>query len=226
VELLSTEVCGGDLITLRFTRPEGFEYRAGQWISLSVDTPEGEAHRTLSLASAPGDPYLEVLTRVSPSTFKQALAQMRQGSAARVTGPGGRLAVPADARDVTFLAGGTGISPIRGILRDRGQRGVAFDDAILVYGNRAPDCAPFLGELQDLARIGVRTEPVYEQAPADWTGERGLITAHMLLRLGAASGPRVYVAAGPPPMVAAIGDILDDLGVPESARIVERFGAA
>lgn len=224
VELLGSDTCGGDLITLRFSKPDGFAYRAGQWVSLSIETPQGEEHRTLSLASAPDDPYLEVLTRLSASAFKVTLGQMRVGDTADITGPGGRLAVPEGARAVVFLAGGTGISPIRGILRDRGSRGEAFDDAMLVYGNRTPECAPFLAELQQLQRIGLHVVPVYEQAPSDWEGERGFITADLLRRIGAAGDDRVYITAGPPAMVAAISGILDELGVPDEARVVERFG--
>jgi ferredoxin-NADP reductase len=35
---------------------------------------------------------------------------------------------------------------------------------------------------------------------------------------------RIFVVSGPPPMVAAMERVLDEIGADESRRLVERFG--
>ena len=224
VEFVSSERCGEDLLSAWFTRPAGFDFRAGQWVSLALETPTGEQRRTFSLSSAPGDDGLQITTRISGSEFKQALAALTPGGSARIAGPGGRMVLDDGVTRVAFLAGGTGISPIRSILRDRVQRGVVFEDALLFYGSRDPDCAVFHDEILSLESAGVRVVPVYEHAPASWEGERGFVTARTVRRHWAEDDGRVFVTAGPPPMVAAMELVMDELAISQERRIVERFG--
>lgn len=225
VELLGTDPCGPDVITLRFSRPAGYEFSPGQWFRLTLPTTEGSVTETFSHCSAPSDPYLEMTTRLSGSPFKLALGALSAGARVAIVGPGGRLAIPADASRVCFIAGGVGITPIRSMLRDAAESGRTFDDALLVFGNRDERCAPFAEELAALDRIGVRVVLCYERPSDAWTGERGFITAEMIRRHVDPLDGRPFVVAGPPVMVTALESVLDQLAVPEELRIVEHFGA-
>ncbi len=100
-----------------------------------------------------------------------------------MTGPGGRLALPADATRVAFLVGGVGITPVRSMLRDAVVQGRRFDDALLFYGNRDDSCVPFEEEFEAMADIGVRTVLCFEHPPIGWQGDSGFITAEMVGRL-------------------------------------------
>ena len=207
VEFLEYNTCGADIRTLRFTRPAGYIFKPGQWFTLTLNTSQGLHTETFSHCSAPGDSYLDLTTRISGSPFKQALASLEPGARVPLRGPGGRLSIAEQVRRVVFLAGGVGITPIRSILRDAGQRGRTFDDALLLYGNRDESCAPFLGEFEALGGIGLRVVVCYERPPVGWLGESGFITAE----------------TGPPAMVDAMGRVLDDLAVTEERRLIERF---
>ena len=169
VELLGRQMCGDAILTCRFSRPEGYSFAAGQWLRLTIETEQGPDTRTLSHSSGPEDDALEVTTRLSPSAFKVALAALEPGGFAEITGPGGRLALPAEARRMCFLVGGVGITPIRSILRHADATGSAFEDALLVYGNRDESCVPFADEFARMERIGLRTVICYEHASETWS---------------------------------------------------------
>lgn len=221
--LVTRQICD-DIATMSFERPQGWEYRPGQWLTLTVETPEGEMTRTLSHASAPSDSTIDIGTRLSGSAFKMALRDLEPGGRALLGGPGGRLALPVGAARIAFLTGGVGVTPVRSFLRDAASRQAPFDDALLLYGNRSPECVPYLDELEALDGIGLRVVPVYESAPESWAGERGLITAEMVARYLPDFSETVFMVSGPPAMLSAMLPVLDVLGVPAIARVVESFG--
>lgn len=224
VRLLGSERCGDDILTLRFSRPEGYEFRAGQWFTLTIDTAEGTETKTFSHCSAPADDYLETTTRLSSSAFKRALAKLEPGAHAQIAGPGGRLALTADMDRVCFLVGGTGITPVRSILRDAMHHDRMFTDALLLYGNRDESCVPFAEEFARMSTHGVRLELCFETPPAGWAGESGFITAETVSRHLDDARATPFFVAGPPVMVASMERVLDDLAVPATLRHVERYG--
>ncbi len=224
ITLQDRRLCAEDIVHLIFERPDGYEFKAGQWLRLSLQTAEGEQTKTFSHASAPSDTTLEVATRLSSSAFKQAMVALAPGDSVTILGPGGRFLLPHDAEKVAFLIGGVGITPIRSMLRDAASRGRRFADAVLVYGNRDESCEPFLDELTAMGDVGLRVVRVLERPPTEWDGESGFITAEMVLRHADAGRDRLFVVAGPPVMVAAMGKVLDDLEVSEDHRLVESFG--
>lgn len=220
----ATDACGGDVVMYRFALPEGYQFRAGQWFRLTLQTAEGPETKTFSHCSAPSDGTIELTTRLSGSAFKAALGRLAPGDEVTVSGPGGRLRIPDGASRITFLVGGVGVTPVRSLLRDAVSGNRVFDDALLVYGNRAPDCAPYLQEFEGMASIGVRVVEVYERLETGQHGERGFITAELVRRLQDPSDGRPFMVAGPPVMVSAMERVLDDLGVADDRRIVEWFG--
>jgi ferredoxin-NADP reductase len=223
--LLGNEACGAEVITARFSRPQGFGFSAGQWIVLELTAEEKRLAETFTICSSPGDDYLEITTRLSGSEFKQSLARLSRGDRAVISGPGGRLSLPSGTLRLAFLVGGVGITPVRSMLRDACARGVVFEDALLFYGNRDVSCVPFEAELVAMVGCGVRIVLCYEHPPDGWTGESGFITAEMVRRHMELGGDdRLFVVTGPPPMVAAMERVLDELEIPAGSRAVERFG--
>jgi len=224
VHILGIEPCGADIVTVRLSRPEGYAFTAGQWFTLTLTTDEGAQTKTFSHCSAPSDSYLEMTTRLSASSFKRALAILTPGDHASISGPGGRLVLPADVGRVCFLVGGVGITPVRSILREAMHLGREFETALLLYGNRDASCVPFLDELERMSSHGVQTMVVYENPPHDWAGETGFITAEMVKRHLEDRGDVLFFVAGPPVMVSVMERVLDGLGIPKEQRRVERFG--
>jgi glycine betaine catabolism B len=216
--------CGADIITVGIARPPGYTFRAGQWFRLTVDTPAGPQTRTLSHASAPGDDWVELTTRLSSSEFKRSLGVLDVGAEVEIGPSGGRLTLPSSDERLTALVGGVGITPLRSLLRDARQSGTVFKDALVVYGNRDVSCEPYVSELLEMQDVGVRLVRVLERADDDWTGEWGFITAEMLARYGGADNDRAFVIAGPPVMVQAMRRVLSELDISDDRVRVEAFG--
>lgn len=224
ITLLERHLCADDVLHLVLERPDGYEFKAGQWFRLTLQTAEGPQTKTFSHASAPADPRVEMATRLSSSAFKRAMVDLVPGDTVTMLGPGGRFLLPEEADNVVFLVGGVGITPVRSVLRDMANRGRRFSDAVLVYGNRDESCEPFLDELSALRGLGLRIVRVLERPPAGWGGETGFITAEMVSRHAGAAGSGLYVIAGPPVMVTAMNQVLDELDVAVDRRLVESFG--
>lgn len=225
VAFVKRVACGTEVASFRFTRPSGYSFEPGQYLTLEVDTSEGTQRKPFTHSSAPGDDYLEITTRLSGSPFKNALVALEPGDAVRVSGPAGQLVLPPDLRRIRFLVGGVGITPARSILRDAAQRGVGWDDAVLFFGNRDPSCIPFIDEFEAMHSSGVKVVSVVEHPDDAWTGPVGFITAS-LVRQHVDPAEGIFLASGPPVMVNAMERVLDELAIPPARRMIERFGSA
>ena len=217
----------------RFAKPEGFAFRAGQAVNVTLLEPpetDGKGNsRTFSLVTAPHEPTIAIATRMRDTAFKRVLGSLAPGTPVKVRGPMGTFTLPDDpARPAVFLAGGIGITPFVSMLRHEAKAGSARP-RLLVYSNRRPEDAPFLDELQALAggpfRL-VATMTEMERSARAWTGERAMVDAAFLARHLPGGGPTaVHYLAGPPAMVAALRALLKDSGVADAdIRTDEFFG--
>lgn len=222
-EVISVLRCGDDVVLGVLARPDGYEYRAGQWFRLTLGGDGSPETRTFSHSASPTDSAIEFGTRLSASSFKQALARLGAGDEVQISAPGGRLALPEGDPPLAFLAGGVGITPVRSLLRAAQAAGRDLSDAVLVYGNRDATCIPYRDELEAMAGSGLAVVHVLEQPPEEWEGEAGFITAELVRRRADPEG-RTFVVSGPPVMVDAMERVLDEVGVPPQRRIVESFG--
>ena len=217
--------CGTEVASFRFARPSEYDFAPGQHLTLELETAAGNERKPFTHSSAPGDDYLEITTRLSGSSFKNALLDLEPGSHVTIHGPSGNLLLGDDIRLIRFLVGGVGITPARSILRDAVQRGRTWDDAVLFYGNRDPSCMPFIEEFEAMEERGVRVVSIVEHPDEAWPGPVGFITAD-LVRQHVDPAVGVFLTSGPPIMVTAMERVLDELGIPEDRRMVERFGPA
>jgi ferredoxin-NADP reductase len=143
-------------MAFQFEKPEGFAFKAGQFIDMTLINPsetDGEGNgRAFSIASAPDEGMLLVATRMRDTAFKRVLGAMPIGSLVKVEGPFGKLVLHNNqTRAAVFLAGGIGITPFRSILL-RATRERLPHRLFCFYANRRSEDAPFLRELEALQR--------------------------------------------------------------------------
>jgi ferredoxin-NADP reductase len=208
----------------RFSRPPGYSFTPGQYLSLTLETREGTQTKQFSHCDAPGDPETEVLTRLTGSAFKDALAALRPGDTVATAGPFGRLTLPEGVARAAFLVGGVGITPMRSIVRDSVLRGTGL--AALVFdGNVDESCVPFLAEFDgwEGENPAIRFVHVLEHPSAGWAGERGFIGAETVLRHCDPLEGWHWFVSGPPSMADAMQRVLDVLGVDPSRISLESF---
>ena len=135
-----------------------------------------------------------------------------------LTTPHGSFALHDDvSKPAVFLIGGIGIVPAFSMIKDALERKLPHP-LFLFYSNRRVEDAPFLEELEQLARqhpsftlIATLTEP--EKEASSWWGETGHIDLSMIKRYVDDLTSPVYYIAGLPEMVSAMKIMLANSGV-------------
>jgi ferredoxin-NADP reductase len=195
-----------------------FEYSPGQLAALG---PAGQPERIpYSIASAPEDTardgHLEFLIKVDAAgRWGAHFHPLRRGALIAVHGPAGSFVFPDRPRERRFLfiAGGTGIAPLRSMIRHAVLSGIGGTRRLL-YSARTPRDFAFLRELRAMRRRGELELALSStrEVPPRWRGDRGRIAAAQLARLVDDSETLCFVC-GPASMVAAVPPMLEALGV-------------
>jgi len=223
-------------IAFVFEKPNGFHFRAGQHIRITLIHPpetdsKGES-RFFSLANAPHEEDLVIAMRMRDTAFKRVLGRMPIGDKVRIEillgSPHGSFALHDDAsKPAVFLIGGIGIVPAFSMIKNALERKLPHP-LFLFYSNRRVEDAPFLDELETLAQhhpsftlIATMTEP--EKSAKSWRGETGHIDHSMLKKYVDDLQSPMYYLAGLPEMVSAMKTMLTASGVREENIRAEEF---
>jgi predicted ferric reductase len=219
--------------TVRLEPPEGlkvFDYLPGQFQFITFHRGRGlpveEHHWTI--ASSPAQREYVTSTIKELGDFTATIGQTRPGDAATVQGPFGRFSylLRPENRDLVFVAGGIGITPLMGMLRH--MRDTEADHSVLlIYANRSEAEIVFREELEEMAagqqpRLAVIH--LLSKPGENWAGEKGRLDRQKLERYCQNRfEDRTFYLCGPPPMIAAAVKILRDLGVPDERIETEVF---
>jgi ferredoxin-NADP reductase len=230
VKLAGREQVAEGTVAFRFGKPEGFAFKPGQAIVLELLDPpaaDGQKRRTFSLVSAPFESELVIATRMRDTAFKRGLNALPEGANMKLIGPMGQFTLSDTARPAVFIAGGIGITPFLSMLR-QAARDRSPQPLLLLYSNRRPEDAAFLGELQDLERRNknfrlVATMTDMASSAREWAGETGFVNADMIKRHAGGRIAPVYYVVGPPAMVMAMQETLRGAGVAEDDIRSEEF---
>jgi ferredoxin-NADP reductase len=185
-----------------------FSFAPGQWVNFRF--PEGVS-RAYTIASAPERPEaLQLCVRVGDGKGGLALTRLAAGAEVAIDGPFGDFLLPAnDSRAVVFLAGDTGIAPIRSIVLHM----LATKDERSITVLYEPDHRNILyaGDFDPLARAGTI---IHESGKIEM-----LITRNRKTIAGA-----TILAAGFDPFLERATRALEEIDVDPSRVISESFG--
>ena len=207
-----------------------FDYLPGQFHFLTFqrasNLPVEEHHWTIS--SSPTTPGVLCSTIKESGDFTASIGKTKPGDIALVDGPFGRFSytLHPDERELVFIAGGIGITPLMSMLRHihdtQAQRSV-----ILLYANSSEEDIVFHNELADMERAGASRLHVVHvlSKPSDgWRGERGRLDEDKIKRL---SGPeltrRAFYVCAPPDLLDLTIRTLRSANVPAARIHFERF---
>jgi glycine betaine catabolism B len=204
--------------SFRFSVPD-LDYKAGQFFFVTIKVNGENAVHHFSFSCSPTDKgYIEFTKRITQSPYSQVLNVVKQGDWAHLRGPAGSFTLPEDVRPLAFIAGGIGVTPLRGMLRFIVHEKLPFNVKML-YGCPNTEEIIFRDELDEMAKSNPNITIDYALSgpdfPPGWPGKKGFISKDLISETIPDYKDRAFYISGPPKMVTSLMDQVKALGVPE-----------
>jgi 3-ketosteroid 9alpha-monooxygenase subunit B len=200
-----------------------FAYRAGQFLTVEVETGGERLRRCYSLASSPeSDPAPKVTVkrvpggRVSPWIH----GNVRAGDTLSVMPPEGRFVLDAEPSPLLLFAAGSGITPVISIIKSALAK--TARRATLVYANRDERSVIFAAELARLQRA----HPSRLRVVSRFDDAHGLLDERAVGAVAAEHRDASCYLCGPSPFMAIVERALLGAGMPADRVRIERFTLA
>jgi ferredoxin-NADP reductase len=216
--------------TIALDLPDWPGHQAGQHLDVRLTAEDGySAERSYSIATADGEPVAITVERLNDGEVSPYLTQeLRPGDQMEVRGPIGTWFTwaPHDGGPLLLIAGGSGVVPLRAILRHR-QRSGSDVPARLLYSSRSLEDVIYQEELDQYRGSAEVRYTLTRRQPPGWGGFVGRVDDAMLDRIAwpASQRPLAFIC-GPTSFVEAAAELLVARHYPESRVKTERFGGA
>jgi NAD(P)H-flavin reductase/Pyruvate/2-oxoacid:ferredoxin oxidoreductase delta subunit len=216
-----------DAVTLAVEPAGVFRHAPGQFNMVSL--PEiGEV--AISISGQRGAAILHTIRAVGATT--NALNALAPGAEVGLRGPFGRGWPMAElrGRTVVIIAGGLGLAPLRGALREMVAHPELYPSVRLLFGARSPDQVLYADEIlswdpsitfhtgQPSRRGHVKVHVTVDHADASWTGNVGAVTT--LMRRKPVPKHAIVLVCGPEIMMRFVFAELDALAIPMAQTYV------
>jgi len=205
-----------DAVTLVIRPGRGWVPHApGQYVRLGVDVDGVRMWRAYSLTSGPRtDGLVSVTVKAIPDgvVSNHLVRSIRPGTVVDLDQATGDFVQPERLpRKVLFIAAGSGITPVMGMLRNH-----SFKDVVVVHAAPTKHDAIFGGELRLMAKAGNIT------LVESHDDVHGFLTAQRLVEIVPDLADRETWACGPTPLLDLIEELYADKGI-ENQLHTERF---
>jgi len=220
-----------DTKTIRLQWPEGYniDFLTGQFITVAwPDTPR--YRRAYSLSSCALDRgWFEVTVKRDGKMGTRVVDWAKEGDVMTVIQPVGKfLPVYEPDKHLICIAGGSGVTPFRGYVREATRNKLDTKITIL-YSVRTTEDIIFNHEFRELEKenpnfiFHVTCTRLGDDDT--WEGRRGRIDAEYVKEHIGELDKTVFYACGPNPLVEfAEKLVLDQMGVPKEQMQVEKWG--
>ena len=218
-------------VRLKIVEPPQLQFIAGQFVQLEVPTYEltdEPVYRAYSLASVPSETReIDLEIRYVPDGICTTYVHqhLKEGDTAIINGPYGDFYLRDTDREIIFIAGGSGMAPIRSILLDMAARQDPRK-ATYFFGAKSKRDLFLVDEMRALERelsafqfVPALSKPDPED---EWDGETGLVTTVVERHLETGTDTEVYLC-GSPLMIDACVEMLRAKGIPEDRIYYDKF---
>jgi ferredoxin-NADP reductase/DMSO/TMAO reductase YedYZ heme-binding membrane subunit len=208
-----------------------FQHSPGQFLTLRLNLDGRDVRRSYTIASSPTrTAYCELtIKREEQGYVSRYLHDVAgEGATFNVSAPAGRFTFTgAEAEKIVMIAGGVGVTPLMATIRYLTD--IAWPGTIhLVYSVKTERDIIFRSELEELQRRFPNLKvdvTLTREAPVEWTGKRGRLSAAMLSTIVPdIARSRVHLC-GPTEMVEPLKKALRELGVTDGQMKSEAFGS-
>ncbi len=207
-----------DVITFQFEPTKKIDFQVGQFLQWSLPHPKPDSRgirRFFTISSSPTEDFIMLTSKFyeKPSTFKQALKNLKTGDEIIVSDLAGEFTLPKDSdKKLCFIAGGIGITPFRSMVQwmiDNEEH----KDVVLLYSNKTEQDIVFKDIFEKAKSLGLRT--VYVN-----TEKQGYIDEKLIKKEVSDWRQRIFYVSGPEPMVQSFEKML--VGMDISKRNIKR----
>lgn len=214
-----------DIAVLTAKPLQQLNYRAGQYVSVESPAHHPRVWRTYSVANAPrADGSMDFHVRALGAGWLSGalVRRVKVGDMLRLAAPMGTMVLDRrSSHDIVFLAGGTGLAPIKAMVEEL----TTFNRTRwvhVIFGARDREDLYDLASLQRLAELcpWLSVVPVCSHDP-HWGGEEGTV-AEAVARLGP-WGEHDFYCSGSPAMIRSSLRTLTQLQVPHTRVRYDAF---
>ena len=223
IEVLSYNVRS---FTLKLAEPSTMAFKAGQFVIVNIPQEGKVIKRAYSIASPPHEPNAVELCvqHVEGGVASAYFWQLKEGMTVTVSGPHGAflLKEPLD-YDPVFLATGTGVAPLRGMIKHLIHIRCARD-IWLLSGTRYEHALLYESEFRSLTKLRPNFHYIPTVSrPKDWHGEVGHIQQTFQKFITDVSNKELYLCGGTQIVKSVCEDLLG-FGVPREKIHYEEWG--
>jgi ferredoxin-NADP reductase len=227
VTFVRSEPEADNIRTFHFQPEQPLRYTAGQYTELHIPHKNPDKRGTkrwFTLSSSPTDELLTITTKYAgdnkSSSFKKALFKLKPGTELHMADPMGDFVLPKLVQTpLVFVAGGIGITPFHSMLRWLSDT-LEERPIKLLYGVRT-EAEIVFEETFDTA--GIKPTIVVRQPSDAWGGERGQLSAELILGLEKPSEDTLVYVSGPELMVQALSRDLHKAGLRKDQIVTDEF---
>ncbi|HMH31321.1 MAG TPA: FAD-dependent oxidoreductase [Methylomirabilota bacterium] len=210
-----------------YFRPEKpMHYTAGQFTELTIHhkNPDNRGiKRWFTLSSSPTEELLSITTKHAAgksSSFKKALFKLEPGTELNMADPMGDFVLPKLIQTpLVFVAGGIGITPFHSILSWLADTNETRPIRLL-YGVNNEDEIIFQSTFD---KAGTKPTIIVSQPSSAWGGERGQLSAELILGLEKPDEDSLVYVSGPEPMVEKLEKDLKKAGLKKHQFVGDFF---
>lgn len=214
-----------DIKSFRFNRPAGFDYKAGQFMFVTITVLGKKVRKPFTMSSSPTEKdHLEFTKKLTGHDFSNVLDEMVVGDAIAINGPYGNLTFEGEYDKIALLSGGIGITPMISICKYCADTGLDTK-VTMIISNKAQQDIVFGDELDKMGRENknLKVYHTLTRADDDWVGCRERICETLIIREIPDYKEYVFYLCGPPVMLDSMVLILDSFGIPKEHIKQESF---
>jgi Na+-transporting NADH:ubiquinone oxidoreductase subunit F len=218
-------------LTLKLKDPPSIDLRPGRYIQFVVPayelTPD-PVYRAYSVSSPPSSKdTIELEIRLVPNGIctTYVFNHLKTGDTVTINGPYGDFYLRESDREIVFVAGGSGMAPIKSMLLDMAEKG-STRKATYFFGARAVRDLFLVDEMRALQKrlpnfrfVPALSSPLPEDK---WDGETGLITDVLARHYERMDHHEAYLC-GSPGMIDAAIKVFKAKGLPDELTFFDKF---
>ncbi|MBN2488058.1 MAG: xylene monooxygenase [Methanosarcinaceae archaeon] len=214
-----------DVKSFRFKRPFDFDYKAGQYMLITLNVLGKKMRKPFTISSSPTEKeHIEFTKKLTGHDFSNALDALVTGDVVGIEGPYGQMTFEGEYDKIALLSGGIGITPMISICRyctdmELGTR------ITLVSSNKTEKDIAFKDELEQMQLKNKNLKVVHTltRAGDEWKGCRERICENLIAREIPDHRERVFYLCGPPNLMEFMVPLMNELGIPEERVKKEYF---